>query len=217
MNIKDYKDKEIKMYILGIVFIYIYISNSFKINNDTIMCANQLITTILASGVIYLFTYLSDAIISSYLKDKMIYLFGIISKPGECIFSQIQKNCIDDRISKEKASKIYKNVYRNMPKDKKKRKKYEHLNWYSIYSMYREEKMIEISHREYLMTRDLVTVTISIFIIYTVLSILKLTTWNYKFAILLIILIAINIVSTNIKSKRFVYNVIAIDMTKASE
>ena len=57
MNIKDYKDKEINMYILGIVFLYIYISNSFNINNDKIMYFNQLITTTLASGIIYLFTY----------------------------------------------------------------------------------------------------------------------------------------------------------------
>ena len=80
--IKDYKDKEINMYILGIVFLYIYISNSFNINNDKIMYFNQLITTTLASGIIYLFTYLSDAIVSSYFKDKIIYLFGIINKPG---------------------------------------------------------------------------------------------------------------------------------------
>ena len=80
MNIKDYKDKEINMYILGIVFLYIYISNSFNINDDRIMYFNQLITTTLASGIIYLFTYLSDAIISSYFKDKIIYLFGIIFK-----------------------------------------------------------------------------------------------------------------------------------------
>lgn len=51
MNIKDYKDKEINMYIFGIVFLYIYISNSFNINNDKIMYFNQLITTTLASGV----------------------------------------------------------------------------------------------------------------------------------------------------------------------
>ena len=82
MNIKDYKNKEINMYILGIVFLYIYISNSFNINNDKIMYFNQLITTTLASGIIYLFTYLSDAIVSSYFKDKIIYLFGIINKPG---------------------------------------------------------------------------------------------------------------------------------------
>lgn len=53
MNIKDYKDKEMNMYILGILFLYIYMSDSFSINNDRIMYINQLITTTLASGVIF--------------------------------------------------------------------------------------------------------------------------------------------------------------------
>ena len=217
MNIKDYKDKEINMYILGIVFLYIYISNSFNINDDRIMYFNQLITTTLASGIIYLFTYLSDAIISSYFKDKIIYLFGIINKPGECVFSTIRENAKDDRISKEDAIIIYKDIYENMPKEENKRKKYENSNWYIIYYKYREEKMIQISNREYLMTRDFVFVTIALLVIYAILSILKFTIWNYKFAILLFLLIIINLISANIKAKRFVYNVIALDLAKASK
>ena len=97
-------------------------SNSLKIDNDKVMYINQLITTTLVSGVIYLFTYLSDAIVSSYLKDKIIYLFGIINKPGECIFSSIEKKSKDDRIYKENAKKVYNDIYKNMPKNKKDRK-----------------------------------------------------------------------------------------------
>lgn len=217
MNIKDYKDKEMNMYILGILFLYIYISDSFSINNDRIMYINQLITTTLVSGVIFLFTYLSDAIVSSYFKDKIIYLFGIINKPGECIFSNILEKEKDDRISKDKAIRIYKDIYENMPQEKKERKKYENANWYSIYCKYREEKMIQISNREYLMTRDFVFVTIALFLIYTTLDILKLIVWNYKFAIILLLLTIINIISANIKAKRFTYNVIAIDLAKTSK
>lgn len=217
MNIKDYKDKEMNMYILGILFLYIYMSDSFSINNDRIMYINQLITTTLASGVIFLFTYLSDAIVSSYLKDKIVYLFGIINKPGEIIFSSIREKAKDDRISTDKAIRIYKDIYEHMPQDKNERKKYENANWYVIYCKYREEKMIQISNREYLMTRDFVFVTIALFLIYTALSILKLTVWNYKFAIILLLLTIINIISANIKAKRFTYNVIAIDLAKTSK
>lgn len=217
MNIKDYKDKEMNMYILGILFLYIYMSDSFSINNDRIMYINQLITTTLASGVIFLFTYLSDAIVSSYLKDKIVYLFGIINKPGEIIFSSIREKAKDDRISTDKAIRIYKDIYEHMPQDKNERKKYENTNWYVIYCKYREEKMIQISNREYLMTRDFVFVTIALFLIYTALSILKLTVWNYKFAIILLLLTIINIISANIKAKRFTYNVIAIDLAKTSK
>ena len=141
-------------------------------------------------------------------------MFGIINKPGECIFSNIKKKCKDDRILKENAIKIYKNIYQNMPKDEDKRKKYENSNWYSIYSKYRGEKMIEVSNREYLMTRDFVFITIAMIVIYFVLSILKLTIFNWKFIVLLGILLIINIVSANIKARRFVYNVIAIDLSK---
>ena len=104
MNIKDYKNKEINMYILGVIFLYLCISNSFNLDNNNMINVNQLINTTLSSGIIYLFTYLSDAMISSYFKDKIIYLFGIIKKPGEWIFSNIKHNCKDDRIYSEKAN-----------------------------------------------------------------------------------------------------------------
>ena len=71
-----------------------------------------------------------------------------------------------------------------MPKEKSKRKKYENSNWYIIYSKYREEKMIQISNREYLMTRDFIFVTIALFIIYAILSILKLSNAFIKSSLL---------------------------------
>lgn len=74
--------------------------------------------------------------------------------------------------------------------------------------------MIEVSNREYLMTRDFVFITIAMIAIYFALSILKLTIFDWKFTILLGVLLIINIVSANIKAKRFVYNVIAIDLSK---
>lgn len=217
MNIKDYKNKEINMYILGVIFLYLCISNSFNLDNNNMINVNQLIKTTLSSGIIYLFTYLSDAIISSYFKDKIIYLFGIIKKPGEWIFSNIKNNCKDDRIYSEKANQKYKDIYLNMPKEKNKRKKYENSEWYAIYSNYRNETMIEISNREYLMTRDFVFVTISMLIIYIALCVLNIFYWNFTFIIILLILLIINTISANIKAKRFVYNVIAIDLTKTSK
>lgn len=217
MNIKDYKNKEINMYILGVIFLYLCISNYFNLDNNNMINVNQLIKTTLSSGIIYLFTYLSDAIISSYFKDKIIYLFGIIKKPGEWIFSNIKNNCKDDRIYSEKANQKYKDIYLNMPKEKNKRKKYENSEWYAIYSNYRNETMIEISNREYLMTRDFVFVTISMLIIYIALCVLNIFYWNFTFIIILLILLIINTISANIKAKRFVYNVIAIDLTKTSK
>lgn len=217
MNIKDYKNKEINMYILGVIFLYLCISNSFNLDNNNMINVNQLINTTLSSGIIYLFTYLSDAMISSYFKDKIIYLFGIIKKPGEWIFSNIKHNCKDDRIYSEKANQKYKDIYLNMPKEKNKRKKYENSEWYAIYSNYRNETMIEISNREYLMTRDLVFVTISMLIIYIALCVLNIFYWSFTFIIILLILLIINTISANIKAKRFVYNVIAIDLTKTSK
>lgn len=217
MNIKDYKNKEINMYILGVIFLYLCISNSFNLDNNNMINVNQLINTTLSSGIIYLFTYLSDAMISSYFKDKIIYLFGIIKKPGEWIFSNIKNNCKDDRIYSEKANQKYKDIYLNMPKEKNKRKKYENSEWYAIYSNYRNETMIEISNREYLMTRDLVFVTISMLIIYIALCVLNIFYWSFTFIIILLILLIINTISANIKAKRFVYNVIAIDLTKTSK
>lgn len=217
MNIKDYKEKEMNMYILGIIFIYIFLSNSLKLNNEEIIYYNKLISTAFASAIIYLFVFLSDAVVSSYFKDKIVYVFGIFKKPGEWIFTNIKNNCKDDRINSEKANKKYKDIYLNMPKDKNKRKKYENSEWYDIYSNYRNEKMIEISNREYLMTRDFVFVTISMFVIYIALCLLKILYWNCTFIIVLTILFIINIFSANIKAKRFVYNVIALDLTKISK
>ena len=219
MNIKDYKDKnkEVSMYIIGIILLYIYITNSYMINSNHIITINKLTTTTLFSSILYLFVYLSDSIVSSYFKDKVVYLFGVIRKPGECIFSNIKQNCKDDRILKSNAEKEYYHIYNCMPKEKQERKKYENAHWYSIYLKYRGEKMIQISHRDYLMSRDFVFITISILVIYIIFIIMGFISHNLIFSILLVGLIIINIISANIKAKRFTYNAIAIDLSKNIE
>lgn len=217
MNIKDYKEKEINLYIVGIIILYIFITRTSIIDAEEVGYINKIITILLESGLLYIFTYLADSIVSSYFKDKIIYLFGILKKPGECIFSKIKKNCKDDRIYKKDAEETYKEIYDNMPEEEKIRRKYENAKWYYIYSRYREEKMIQISNREYLMTRDFVFLTFIIFIIYAIFSLIRLIMWDWKFVFILVILLSINFVATHIKAKRFAYNVIAFDLARLKE
>lgn len=125
MNLKDYREKELKMYIIACIFLLICLTNNFNFDKqflDDVSAIAKSINTILISASIYMFCYISDSVISSKFKDKIVNVFGLISKPGETVFSKIKNGCDDDRIYKEKALTIYSDIYNNMPNDIEKKR-----------------------------------------------------------------------------------------------
>ncbi|MDD6793859.1 MAG: hypothetical protein PUE01_00360 [Clostridiaceae bacterium] len=218
MNLKDYREKELKMYIIACIFLLMCLTNNFNFDKEfleDVSAITKSINTVLISASIYMFSYIADSIISSEFKDKVVNIFGLISKPGEIIFSKIQSDCKDDRIYKEKALKIYCDIYDNMPDNIEKKRKYQNSKWYDIYSKHRDITMIQVSNRDYLLCRDLFFSTISLLILYIASVWVGLLTMDWRFITFLIVMLVVNNIATHIKSSRFAYNVIAYDLSKS--
>lgn len=212
---KDYREKELKMYILASVLLLICLTKGYSMKMETgekIVAIAAVVDTTLASSCIYMFAYISDAIFSSEIKDKLVSVFGLIKKPAYKIFSDIEKKDLDSRFLKEDAIKHYKNIYDNMPKDKEQADIYQNAKWYKIYSKHRDVAMIYSSNRDYLLCRDMFISTISLSVLYILSIVTKLFEFNKVYLLFLIIMLLVNLLTTHIKARRLVYNVIAYDL-----
>ena len=70
---KDYREKELKMYILACVLLLICLTKGYSMKMETgekIVAISAVIDTTLASSCIYMFVYILDALFSSGIKDK---------------------------------------------------------------------------------------------------------------------------------------------------
>lgn len=174
---KDYREKELKMYILACVLLLICLTKGYSLQMETgekIVAISAVIDTTLASSCIYMFIYISDALFSSEIKDKIVSLFGLIKKPAYTVFTDIEKDDVDDRFLKTEVIKRYKDIYTNMPEDKKQVYLYQNSKWYKIYSRNRDVPMIYSSNRDYLLCRDMFISTISLSVLYILSIVVKL-------------------------------------------
>lgn len=214
---KDYREKELKMYILACVLLLICLTKRYSLQMETgdkIVAISTVIDTTLSSSCIYIFVYIIDSLFSSKTKDKIVSLFGLIKKPAYAVFSNIQKNDVDDRFLKSEVKKRYKDIYDKMPEDKKMVGIYQNSSWYKIYSDIREVPMICTSNRDYLLCRDMFISTISLLVLYMLSVSVKLFEFKIVYVVFLVTMLFVNLISTHIKAKRFVYNVIAYDLAQ---
>lgn len=213
-NIKDYREKEQKMYIIANIFVLILLSDSTDFFNFQILWIDafvKLVDISLLSSTIYIFAFLADALFSSSIKMKMLYFWGHL--PGETIFSTLKRNNTDLRFSTEHLLEKYKKIYDSMPTDKRKKYRYENDHWYRIYNRYRDIPMIFVSNRDYLLCRDLYISTIIIVICYVIsCSILSVFYWNIESGVYLFCMLLITNISAHIKGRRFAINVVAYDL-----
>lgn len=215
-DLKTYREKELKIYILACVFILICLTKGYSLDSsgiDTVINISKALDTILASSCLYIFVFISDAIFSSDFKQKVVTIFGLIKMPGNIIFTEIKTKCKDKRFTREQALEIYKDIYESLPVEKKKCYEYQNSRWYKIYSKHRDVAMIFISNRDYLLCRDMVFATISIACVYGVGVRMKLFKFNLTYIWFLLGMFVVNIFATHLKAKRFAYNVLAYDIS----
>lgn len=216
-NIKDYREKELKLYIVATIIILLSINKDLIILESTrsyIEDIFKVINTVLTSASMYIFAYISDSFYSSHFKEKVMTLFGIVRLPGQKIFTEIKNKNKDLRFSAETALEVYKEIYNNMPSEKKKKYIYENENWYKLYSKYRDIPMIYNSNKDYLLCRDMFFATLSLIVLYFLCFIFDVFEFDLKCLQLFILLLIINFINAINKSKRLVYNVIAYDISK---
>ena len=213
-NIKDYREKEQKMYIVANIFVLILLSSLADTLNYQMPWPDilaKLVDTSLLSSTIYIFAFLADALFSNGTKMRLLYLAGHL--PGETIFSTLKRKNTDLRFSTDHLLEKYKEIYDGMPTDKREKYRYENDKWYRIYNRYRDVPMIFMSNRDYLLCRDLYISTIIIFICYAIsCSFLPVFYWNKESVLYLIFMLIITNISAHFKGKRFVMNILAYDL-----
>ena len=214
-NIKDYREKELKSYIIGNILLLLGYSGklhdliTWGIDNS-FNALEIIVESALLSSVLYIYVFIMDSIISGEMKFFICYL-GVEKKPGYTIFTEMKRNLKDDRFSQDDVLDKYKEVYENMPE--KNRKKYENVNWFRLYNGCKNESKVYTSHRDYLLCRDLCVSSVLIFIVYLILVFLfNVFCFSWRICVFFLIEVLVTNIAMRVKGTRFAYNVIAVDI-----
>lgn len=217
---KDYREKELKcLLILYILLLIIWCTqifnqtlNIFEGNSGNIF---SIIEGLTISGVISLVAFISDSVISSNQKDKLVGLF-LIPKPGYTIFTRIKSGrVVDDRFINTDAAQKYSSIIENLPTEKKYRFTYENAQWYKIYTKHQERKSIFQAQKDYLLCRDLFVETLVFICAYFISLIVfrEIVYFSWSFIITLTVFAILTNIASHIKMNRFVNSVIAVDIS----
>jgi len=214
-DLKDYRDKELKSYVFANLVVLLYLEGCFNwlwsLDAKSVEILKLFIPFLAGLSVIYVYIFISDSLLPSDYKTKIVFWRSL--QPGYKVFSNMAKGDLDGRFGLEQLLNKYATIYENMPVDKEQKSKYENQHWYKIYGKHRGNSMIEGSSKDYLLCRDLTSITVILSFFYLLLYCALLGHCvNCKFLILLIAEYLILIFASRKKAKRFVYNVIAVDI-----
>ncbi|MDB8699267.1 hypothetical protein PNU98_16200 [[Ruminococcus] gnavus] len=217
-DIKDYRNNELKNYVIGNILLVLYFSgifdNLFTLDiNSNLNIWKTLIESALVSSIIYIYVFLLDSLIPGDIKQKVAY-FHIGKLPGYTIFTKMKQNNKDDRFTHADIVKKYASIYSNMPVGKKEKGKYENAQWYKIYNNYKNKSKILIANRDFLLSRDLTIITIMLIIIYFILIGLKIIVFSKTIVTVMLIELIVSNISMRGKATRLAYNVISEDIYK---
>lgn len=227
MNIKDYRDKELKSYVIGINLLLVLFNYNYlfevdfsKENLDVIIQIESVVLPLLeaiaVSSVVGVFVFILDSLYNTSIKEA-ITLAKFFKKPGMTIFTEIKQGKINDyRINLEKAATKYKNIIENIPTGDSKYN-YENSEWYKIYNKHESSEKILVSQRDYLLCRDMCTATVTEAIIIIVGMIMGLVPKAWSIFIVLLIMYILTLIATHNKADRFCKNVIAQDLSKSDD
>ena len=219
-DIKDYRNSELKSYVLGNILIILISSglleNIYTLAKEALSWESILpiLSSVVLSSVLYIYVFLADSIVPAEWKNKLIWM--VKGKPGETIFTSIRKKNRDYRFSSEQADILYKKVYTSISNvDDKKKKEIENIAWYRIYKKHEEHPQVIISHRDFLLCRDMCIMTLLIEIGYVCLQIYLKQPISWKMILILVFEFVSCWIAAYNKSKTFAYNVIALDISKS--
>lgn len=221
-NLKDYREKELKNYIIGNALMIIVLSGIFDtlldsvemnkaVNNVFLTLSGELISVGIFSSILYTYVFILDAIIPGNWKDMICNLCRPC--PGEVIFKEMKEKVNDRRFTKEEILQRYSTIYEKLENlTEREKRKVSNSAWYAIYCKHQNEAKVFIAHRDCLLCRDLCVSTLYIGLMYFVLYAFSMIGFNCRVVIVLIIeLVATNIAMRG-KQRRFAYNVIATDI-----
>ena len=216
-NIKDYRDHELKSYVIGNLLIILLLSGTFdeimaKDINSFASAFSTVVNILITSSISYIFVFLMDSVIPGDVKFSIVYFpFGEL--PGKTIFSKMKNDCKDMRFTEAEVLFQYEDIYTSLPENQKDRKKYENSKWNNLYRKYEKKSRVFVANRDFLLCRDMTIMTVFLLGIY-LLGIYGLQIFGFSrriIAILIIEYIICNIAARG-KGEKFAYNVIAEDI-----
>ena len=215
-NIKDYREKELKNYVIGNILLVALLSGIF--NADIIKDLKIDISSIGAlfpfatvSAVVYMYVFLLDSLIPGGKKQVVAYMnYGRL--PGCTIFTDIKKSNSDYRLDVEKAKIKYKTIYDNMPEGKEAKRIYENANWYALYSKHCNSPKVYFANKDYLLCRDIVVMTEILIVVYILLICFNILEFQWSVLVLLCFELFLSSYGMRGKARRLAYNVIAEDL-----
>lgn len=205
IDIKDYRNNELKNYVIGNILLVLYFSGMFdKIFsqdiNSNLNIWGIVIESALISSIIYIYVFLLDSMIPGDIKQKIAY-FHIGKLPGYTIFTKMKEGEKDDRFTQADVMKKYSQIYTNMPVNKKEREKYENAQWYKMYKDCRNENKILIANRDFLLCRDITIITMMLLILYFILTSLKIIVFSKIIAIIIVVELIVSNISMRGKAR----------------
>lgn len=154
-------------------------------------------------GVAYLLAFILESLIPSDVKTAIIF-WGNSKLPGNVVIDKLlRKKWKDVRLDFDETSLFLND---NFPK------KHGNSEWYCMYTVVREEKMITGASSDFLFARDLFILTLEVMVMY--LLIICTSTFEIKISILMVlgILLILTELSARILGKRLALNVIVMFM-----
>lgn len=226
MNIKDYREKELKAFIIGNILVIMVVSGIVNMNSvlgvsDSKDVMTEVFKNLFSGGMVssifYSFYIVFDCLVPSEWKAILSNLFRPLE--GELIFDDIKKQKHKDRrFTTKDALNKYCNVYQDLEAEtnQAKRRKISNSAWYKVYVKYQENKKIEILQRDYLLCRDMNIATLWTIIFYCIMIAVGISAIDWRTIMLLLIEISLTLLATNNKQRRFVYTIIASDISDVS-
>lgn len=212
---KNYRENELKWYILAYLFLLIGATTPklFSSGNiDWLGNIENLLSSTLLAGVICALSFVFDCLYTPTLKEALLFL-GFTTMPGKTIFSRLSQGKINDiRFENKKAQEEYEEIISNLPSDENQKKAYENAQWYSLSRKHEEDPRVETAHRDFLLCRDLYITTITMLVLTVAGMITKIIQCMWLPIVYLVILLVLTNIAAHFKAHRFVNSVIAVDL-----
>lgn len=212
---KAYREKELKWYIFAYLFLLIGISSSGLISSGSanwLSSIEKLLSSSLLAGVICTLAFVFDCLYTAELKDVLLCV-GFATLPGKTVFTRILKGKINDmRIDVNKAKDKYKEIISGLPFNEKEKKKYENIKWYALSLIHEDDPRVKTAHRDYLLSRDLYTTTITMFVLTVAAMGFRVVQFSWIPVGYLTAMLVLTNIAAHSRAHRFVNNVIAVDL-----
>ena len=202
-KLKKQNRKTLVGFILINVILFSLLSNNFFIDKTEIinLISNPLDPMLLAVILLFGLSIILEGIMSSNLKAIIVFNRIEYPLPGCRVFTEIAPR--DRRINMQKLTEMYNNELPFEPAA-------QNSEWFRIYKLYENVELIEESHKSFLLTRDLLALSIILFILSTILHLFVGTSIQNLIysSIIYITLIIISKISANNYANRFAANVL---------